>query len=114
MSVMLLSNKHIATLALSIAKEICKGEGNQEQTAQHIAQELKRCNARAFNARYKEKERCTRVNLRHGDKTVQRSFARALADCWEYNSAEDGHGKLLRDLIERHLDVEPSNGVRSI
>ena len=114
MSVMLLSNKHIATLALSIAKEICKGEGNQEQTAQHIAQELKRCNVRAFNARYKENKRCSRVNLRHGDKTVQRSFARALADCWEYNAAEDGHGQMLRGLISQHLNVEPSPGVWSI
>ena len=115
MSVMLLSDKHIATLALALAHEVCKDNSSiVEETAQHLAKDLRLCNVRAYNSRYKEKKKCTKVKLELAYADVSLSFARALADCWGYNSTEGWHGKLLRDLIAQHLNTAPARCVWSI
>ena len=117
MSVMLLTDRHIATIAVFVADIICTNDARfKQQTAQHLAQELKRCNIEAVNARYPrmKKEVCRKVNIKEALLLLDSEVC-SLAACWDYNSDNSGRYFMLQGLLESVFNgVERANDVWTI
>ena len=111
MSVMLLSDRHIATLANYVAAKI---SGGCLDTVQHIAQRMHVVNVKEFNRYYGLNKRSHGVNLNLGcDFTT--SECAALAECWKYNSGQSPEYYVLAAMLDHAFSgVVPSDNVWSI
>ena len=111
MSVMLLSDRHIATLANYVAAKV---SGGCLDTVQHIAQRMHVVNVKEFNRYYGLNKRSHGVNLNLGcDFTA--SECAALAECWKYNSGQSPEYYVLAAMLDHAFNgVAPSDNVWSI
>lgn len=115
MSVMLLSDRHIATLANYVAAKI---SGGCLDTVQHIAQRMHVVNVKEFNRYYGTRKRSRTINLNLAcdwayDFTA--SECAALAECWKYNSGQSPEYYVLAAMLDHAFSgVAPSDNVWSI
>lgn len=110
MSVMLLSDCHIATLAHYVA---CKISGDV-CAGQYVAQRLHIVNVREFNRYNGLKKRSHKINLNITcDFTA--SECAALAECWKYNAGQSPEYYILAAMLDSAFSgVVPSDNVWSI
>ena len=112
MSVMLLSDRHIATLANYVSAKISVPATD---TVQHIAQRLHVVNVKEFN-RYngtRKKSHAINLNLAHNDWTA--SDCAALAECWKYNAGQSPEHYILAAMLDHAFSgVVSSDNVWSI
>lgn len=103
MSVMLLSDRHIATLANYVAANL---SGGYLETVQHIAQRLHIVNIKEFN-RYnglKKRSRTINVNL---DCDFTANECAALAECWKYNAGQSPEYYVLAAMLDHAFSGVP-------
>lgn len=123
MSVMLLSDRHIATLANYVAAKISGGcldtvQHTVQHIAQHIAQRLHVINVKEFNRYYGTRKRSRTINLNLAydwayDFTANECAA--LAECWKYNAGQSPEYYVLAAMLDHAFSgVAPSDNVWSI
>lgn len=96
MSAMLLSDRHIATLANYVSAQI---SGGYTDTVQHIAQRLHVVNVKEFNRYNGLKKRSHKINLNMAcDFTA--SECAALAECWKYNAGQSPEYYILAAMLD--------------
>lgn len=111
MSVMLLSDRHIATLANYVAAKI---SGGCLDTVQHIAQRLHIVNIKEFNRYNGLKKRSRTINLNLACDFTGSECA-GLAECWKYNSGQSPEYYVLAAMLDHAFSgVVPSDNVWSI
>ena len=111
MSTMLLSDKHIATLAQYVA---CKISGGYRDTVQHIAQRLHVVNVKEFNRYYGTRKKSHKINLNLTcDFTANECST--LAECWKYNAGQSPEYYVLAAMLDSTFSgVTVSDNVWSI
>lgn len=111
MSVMLLSDRHIATLANYVAAKI---SGGYIDTVQHVAQRLHVTNVKEFNRYNGLKKRSHKINLNLACDFTANECA-ALAECWKYNAGQSPEYHTLAAMLDfAFIGIVPSDNVWSI
>lgn len=111
MSVMLLSDRHIATLANYVAAKI---SGGYIDTVQHVAQRLHVTNVKEFNRYNGLNKRSHGVNLKLGCDFTANECA-ALAECWKYNAGQSPEYYVLAAMLDSTFSgIVPGDNVWSI